>query len=359
MENKMINTYIYGVLGFILAFIINIPTAALLGPIILIVILSKVGIPINEFNSNLMLLVQVVLGVFIGQSINRENLRQIRKILAPSIIIIVWTFVVTFGLGIIMLRIYDIDKITSFLSTCPAGITEMTVMAVSVGADISIVALFQLSRMIITILIIPFIVNRYTSKTKYKYIFKIKNKLQYIREILKNININGFKKIKFREFRYLFTLFLGFVGAIVVNHFNIPAGVLIGSFLITAIFSIIGFDLPIVPKNYKTIILVLVGTSIGDNIVNNGNENINEFLPMLIIFIIIIFLTSYLTSRIIKRITGWDELSCILAAAPAGITPITIIAYENDCKALEVSILHLARLMSVKMIIWPIILFVL
>lgn len=350
--------FLIGIIGFLISYLIKLPTAALLGPLIFIIISNFSGLNFPNFPNWLYFILQATLGAFIGFSVNRENIKQIKKLMLPSSLMMIWTFTITFGLGFLMIKIEDIDKFTAFLSTSPAGVTEMTVLAFSVEADIAIVTLFQLSRLILTISIVPFIVKKYSEKLKQtSYFDDVKIRFAFARSIILNYKLEK-KNFSFSNFNYIITIFIALSGGLIGKYLGIPGGALIGSFLIISFISILGINLPIIPRIYKTIILIGVGISIGVNITKNNNFSINNYLGILLLFIIIMYATAYFMSKLIKKITDWDELSCILAAVPAGITPITIIAYENECRVLEISIIHLVRLLTVKLIIWPIILFI-
>jgi membrane AbrB-like protein len=269
---------------------------------------------------------------------------------------VLWTFFLTFGLGMLLIIYKDVEPITAFLSTSPAGVSEMSMLAVSVGADITIVSMFQLSRMILTLLVlIPLVMNKYGDNSeKIGYVQGLRKRTGDVKKLFSKDN-----KIddNLKNINYLATIAVGLIGSYAAARLSVPGGPLIGAILIIAVVSMAGINLPTVPKLFKKIIMIGVGISVGSSIVRNETVNIGDHIFFLTLFVVIMFSTAYLLSRIIKKITGWDELTCILATAPAGITPITIIAYSNDCKALEVSMLHLTRLLTVKVVIWPIILF--
>ncbi len=354
---ELLTMILIGTIGFIIFYIIRLPTPALLGPMAAIIIGSFFGVNIVSLDNRILFVLQSVLGVYIGSSINRDNFRQIAKLYKPAFLMLIWTFFMAFGLGSILVYYKGIDPITAFLSTSPAGVTEISMLAVSVGADITIVSIFQLSRLIITLLVvIPIVVSKYVDNPEEKEGY-IKGINQRINDI-KNIFNNTKKDKEEKSFNYITTIIVGLIGSIIADKLSIPGGPLIGSIIAVAVVSIVfGINLPQISEGFKNIIMAGVGISIGASIAQNETFELGEHIFFLTLFVVVMFVTAYLLSRAIKKITGWDELSCILATIPAGITPVTIIAYSNDCKTFEVVIMQLTRLLIVKAVIYPIILF--
>ena len=356
--SELLTLVIVGTLGYLISYIIKLPTASLLGPMAAVILSSFIGVEIGSFDSRILFTLQSILGVYIGSSINRDNFRHMKKLSKPTLLMVIWTFSLTFGLGTLLIIYKDVEPITAFLSTSPAGVSEMSMLAVSVGADITIVSMFQLSRMILTLLVfIPLVMRKYGGNSeKVGYLEGIVKRTGVVKNLFAK-NKNSKNRDEIKSCKFIIPIALGFVGSYIANKLSVPGGPLIGAILIIAVVSLSGVNLPIVPKIFKKIIMIGVGISVGSSIVRNETVKIGDHIFFLVLFVVVIFSTAYLLSRIIKKITGWDELTCILATAPAGITPITIIAYSNDCKALEVSMLHLTRLLTVKIVIWPIILF--
>ena len=354
----LLTLIIVGTLGYIVFYIVKLPSSALIGPMISIVAAFFMGVEIHSFDSRILFILQSLLGVYIGISVNRDNLKQIKKLSKPAILMVIWTFFISFGLGFLLKEFKGVEPVTAFLSTSPAGVSEMSMLAVSVGADITIVSIFQLSRLIITMLVVvPIFLKIHGIDTKKEsYTSGVKRRAKYIKNSILRKNIN--KKEKTKNHKYLYTLAIGLIGSIIADTLGVPGGPLIGAIFLIAAVSLSGVYLYPVPQKYKKFIMIGVGISVGTSIVKNQNVSVGDYMFYLILFVLIMFSTAYLLSRIIKKITGWDELTCLLATAPAGITPITVLAYSHDCKALEVVMIQLTRFLTVKAIIWPIIMII-
>lgn len=74
-------------------------------------------------------------------------------------------------------------------------------------------------------------------------------------------------------------------------------------------------------------------------------------LVPVIVFAVLIFGAFLILAQIVRKLTGWDNITCLLATAPAGLTAMTMLAYEMDSNPVEVSMMQLSRLLTVRLII--------
>lgn len=347
-------------LGYLIFYLLNLPTPAMLGPFVFVIVFSlfyKKMIPLGfEFN----FVLQVLLGLHIGILVDRQVFKNMKTLLLTSLIVIVWTLVMTFGLGSFLTKYYQIDLATALLSTAPSGIAETGLLAVTVNADVGVVSIFQLSRMVLTLLLVPLIVkhqNKGESKVNKSY--RIRFKRRYLRVLsLKERSID-FKDWSIDSIKPLITVALALLGGYVGTKNNIPAGALMGSFIIISILSLLNIKIYHPPKYSKTLMQIGIGTSMGINVVQESIYSIVDVLVPLVVFTMIMFLTSFFNAYLFKRINNWDNTTSILAAAPAGLTPMSILAYEHSENPLEVSIIHMTRLAIVKIVILPYIVYML
>jgi len=291
---ELLTMILIGTIGFIIFYIVKIPTPALLGPMAAVIIGSYFGMNIVSFDSRILFVLQSILGVYIGSSINRDNFRQIAKLYKPAFLMMIWTFFMTFGLGSLLVYYKEIEPVTAFLSTSPAGVTEISMLAVSVGADITVVSIFQLSRLIITLLVvIPIVINKYVKNPDEKegYFEGINKRINDIKNVF-----NYSKKDKEeKRFNYTTTIIVGLIGSIIADGLSMPGGPLIGSIIAVALASIVfGINLPQISAGFKNIIMAGVGISIGASIAQNETFELREHIFLLLLFVLVMFVTAYL-----------------------------------------------------------------
>ena len=70
----------------------------------------------------------------------------------------------------------------------------------------------------------------------------------------------------------------------------------------------------------------------------------------LIIATVLVMISSLVLAWVLRKMTAWDELTCLLAAA-RGCSPIFYFGLELGADSLVVSLLQLARFLSLLIII--------
>lgn len=345
-----------GITGYLLFYILGLPTPALLGPFFMVMVAIALGFPLEPVAPVVTRGLQVILGTFIGFGIDRKVLGNMKKLLIPSVLIILWTLVITFGLGSVLIYYFNIDPATAFLSTAPSGLAESAMLAMEVEAEVGMVSMFQLTRFLLTLLLFPVIIRVLHKKAKNSaknpyhtlVLMRWKKLLGINRDRKKS---NGNRETVFLQVK---TFLIGMAGAMVGVILSIPAGALMGSFLAVMVMSLAGSRMGKPHENIRTFMQLGVGSTLGLNVSQASWLDLKSvFLPM-IAFTVLMFLTSFGLYLVLMKLTKWDQYSCIISVAPAGVTPMTILAYEHADHPLEVSLLHMVRLMTVKVVILPI-----
>ncbi|HBH12026.1 MAG TPA: AbrB family transcriptional regulator [Clostridiales bacterium] len=152
-------TLFVAVLGGLIGLRLRIPAGSLIGSIVASalfnIISSKGFIPYN-----FRLVAQMVVGGYIGLSFSRSSLLQIKSTILPLIMMVVGMFVFSILMGLFLHKVAGIDLATAMLGTAPGGITEMSILADSYGADISIVASMHLIRIVSIVIFLPPIIRK-------------------------------------------------------------------------------------------------------------------------------------------------------------------------------------------------------
>lgn len=155
------------VLSALLAVRLHLPTATMLGPILgtgtflLVTGLTAPAVPIHLINA-----AQICVGSYIGAHI---DLRQIKEyhdmgpVLAGGVLFVL---LVSMGMGWLVTCVTGAGLATAFLSTAPGGLTEMGITALVVGADISTMTAYQLTRLLFIMLAFPYIAKAIVRRSK-------------------------------------------------------------------------------------------------------------------------------------------------------------------------------------------------
>jgi hypothetical protein len=149
----------------------------------------------------------------------------------------------------------------------------------------------------------------------------------------------------------IITIAIGFCGGMLGDWLGIPAGGMLGALVFTAGFSLAGLKLEAPPTAVRNLTRIGIGALIGMRFTREFFYNFHQMIFPAVLFTVLIFGSSLIMSRIIEKITGWDRMTCIIATAPAGLSSMTALAMEVKCQPFEISMMHLARVLTIKTIV--------
>lgn len=306
------------------------------------------------FPSDLRSAVQILTGIFIGLNFQREEINELRKLLVPTIILMIGMVIFNLCTGFFLYNFGNLDFITAFFSSAPGGATDIALIADEMGADTSYVALLQLSRIVIVILIYPHVFRVLSIRGwKIGAVNVTENKNEQSPETdavneTRNETKNEMKNeqlSKEKIDKILLTLLAAAAGGLAFRMLGIPAGALIGSIFASALLNIFTSRayLPVKCRNY---IKIAAGAYIGARINVDAAVLLNLAVPFIIMLTGIIIFPGII-GIIIHAVTGLDLGICLMASTPAGMQEIVLMADDLGVEAPKVAIMHFIRIVVV------------
>ncbi|WP_346354699.1 AbrB family transcriptional regulator [Azotosporobacter soli] len=138
--------------GFIARFL-RLPTPFLLGPILMAAGIVLSGFPVPPAPKPWLNAAQLSVGAYTGARVQLADLKNWRKLLPHTILNVVALMLLCLGFGWFLERWGGLDIATAFLSMAPGGMAEMSLTAMTIGADLSAIVAFQLFRLLFLLLI--------------------------------------------------------------------------------------------------------------------------------------------------------------------------------------------------------------
>jgi len=136
---------------------IGITNPYFLGPMAVMGGLTAAGAGLPEIPAPAIWAAQVLLGVGLGAMFRRETLRGGRSVAMQVVSGTLVLLVVCCGIALMLVALFDLDPATMLLASAPGGVTEMTLTAKAVDADVSLVAAFHIARVFLILPLIPLI----------------------------------------------------------------------------------------------------------------------------------------------------------------------------------------------------------
>lgn len=103
---------------------------------------------------------QITAGAYIGSGVRREELRQMKAMVRPIVLVIGCLLLINLSAGLLMSALGDMDLFTALLGSAPGGVSDIPLVAADMGADAAQVLVLQLVRYLMGIGLFPLLIVR-------------------------------------------------------------------------------------------------------------------------------------------------------------------------------------------------------
>lgn len=329
---KLSLIFTVGTLGFLIFRIVKMPNPALLGAMFCTGVLNMAGLYPTLTLWPISFVANVVIGIMLGRQIDRNFLRRIREVFIYVVLMAAGLIVLSLICGFTFYKLTDVSLKTSLVATSAGGITEMLIFGMSIDADLTVVACLQLFRVVIFLTLIPFIAKLGKGSTSATSSHHIKN----------------FSDIEFFDRKeYLYMIMIAFVCGGIAYYMQIPTGAMLGAMLSAGIFSVFVKKTYCYDTKFRVAAQIGLGVVMGQRMTYSIVTQLDSILFPALATSVVMLLGCVLLAYILHRISGWDMLTCLLCAAPAGLSQITVFAEEIGADSLTASLFHTVRILSI------------
>lgn len=153
---EMVFFMILIIVGGMLGTLLKIPAGALVGPLFLVGSFKAANIlNLNDVPQIVRWGSQACLGMMLGLLFSRDIIAYSKKMLGGILFVGVVSVLSALLIGFVVYQLTDLSLITAIIATVPGGLPEMLTLASSVEANTQAVAMFQLMRIIVLMLVVP------------------------------------------------------------------------------------------------------------------------------------------------------------------------------------------------------------
>lgn len=294
-----------------------------------------------EFPSWSKTALQIVVGSFLGYSVDRAALACMRPMVKPIALATAWLISSALLIGIVMARVANTDLMTGFLATSPGGLAEMSAMAMTSGANVALVATLQSFRIIVTTSAIPVLAKGMTVERNGSTMVPRVVTLPSYPALISNT----------RPYGWLMWPLVGLIGAIVFGWLNVPAAGVIGSMLAVAGVRIAGAHAERPPIWLRTSAQLGLGVLIGVTMDGRTVQLLREQFLLVLLVTTATVLSGLALAGFVGRVLRIDPQTALLACAPGGVTQMGIVADELGAEVFVVNMFQLARLICAVLIL--------
>lgn len=334
----MINLFItiaIGILGWKIAQFLKLPAPGMLGSMIAVGI-TNIFFSYASFITPVKIFGVAITGAYVGLQIQRKDIRNMRIMIKPFLLLILMLSFNTFFIGSLIHYLCGLDWLTALLSCVAGGATDMSIVAMDLGADAGTVAIMQTLRLVGTLLLFPYWIIALTKND----------------DSSSNTNLNtnicstqpSFldQIVKTETQKIIFTLFVSITTGYIGLWSKIPAASIIFPMLVIMILNVTT-NTCLVTKKEKLIAQILAGSVVGCSITRSTFSSPKTTLLPLFILLTSYFCINFIFSYICKKYHWLDKKSAMFASAPGGATDMALIASDLGADLTKIALIQSFR----------------
>jgi len=154
-----IQLLVIGLAGAVVASLLDIPAALMIGPMLVVSISKLAGLDLGKAPRAYSEIGKVLLGTFIGATFNRQALDQLGHLLPPAVAAMLAMIGTGLALAWMLSRLTHLNVATALFSLTPGGMAEMVAVAQESSADLGVVATLQFLRYNSVVILAPVIID--------------------------------------------------------------------------------------------------------------------------------------------------------------------------------------------------------
>lgn len=283
---------------------------------------------------------QIIAGAFIGSGIKREDIREMRTILKPALILLPCLLAVNIVTGLLIYRTGTMDLLTALMCCTPGGISDIPMIAADMGADPSFVVVMQFVRLVMGIGVFPLMIRFVTGgghdaaeppKARQKKTFEAKN--------------------------VLLTLFVATVCGLIGKASPVPSGTMGFATLGSIVFACF-YPKAQMPRTLRKGAQLLSGAFVGASVGYEQLQKLGTLGVPVLILIAAYTLACFGIGALLTRAGCFTRAEGMLAATPAGASDMALISADIGVENAKLIVLQVLRLITVVLLFPSILSFV-
>ncbi|WP_084164712.1 AbrB family transcriptional regulator [Skermanella stibiiresistens] len=320
-------TLALGTIGGALFAHFNMPLAWMIGSMVFCTAAAMAGLPVQVPNGLRSAMI-MVLGIMLGSAFNPTILSRIGEWMVSLSGLAIY-IVVGGTLGILFLRrVAHYDPITAFFTAVPGGLNEMVLIGGAMGGDDRTISVAHSARVIFVVLVIPIWFQFFQG-----YDPASRGPLG-----------PGLLEVPPADLALLASCT---VGALLGRWLRLPAHMLVGPMLLSAIIHLAGLTSGKPPGVMIAAAQIVVGAALGSRFSGVRLSRIAHTLAVASGSTLMLLCVTTLFAVVLHWITDIPLPALVLAFAPGGLAEMSLVALALGVDAAFVSTHHIVRIVLI------------
>ncbi len=340
-------TFLVGLIGALILFKLKVTGGLMIGSLVAVA-LFNIFTDLAYFPLPAKIFAQIISGAFIGMQVNRKNVSDLKKMVKPTVFLVGGLLIINIILGFTIYALSDCDLMTALFAAVPGGVADISIISYDMGADTSLVAVFQLFRMVMVLTFFPtliFPITKYFSKRQSSSKNNQQDQEQTDTQPAPVDTIKS-KKVDQPIKKTVITLSIAFVFGILGAILDIPAGPLLFSTLSVSALSL-WTNTAYMPFNVKRFAMIVAGAFVGSSFVRENLNGISGLILPMILLVVGYMGFCILLGILMSKLFKIDIATALFSCTPAGASDMALLATDLGAAGPQVALLQIARLFCV------------
>ena len=270
-------------------------------------------------------LARPVIGVLAGSAFTPAIIDQAGAWVGLMLLVLAFSTACTLGGFVVGRKFFGFDRPTAFFASTPAGLTEMSLMGDSLGADIRSLFLIHSIRVVFVVFSIPMLLRLLTDEDLGTTVSVVSN-------------AGGANAVDWG-----LLLLCGVAGYLLSRRFKIPGGVMIYSMSLSAILHLTGLTAAAPPVWLVIVVQVTIGCVAGARFRDVRWSEMAGPVIFGFTWAAVVVGSAMGVAVGASALTGREFGSILLAIAPGGMMEMTLVAYALGVDAALVIACQIVR----------------
>jgi uncharacterized protein len=341
---------IFGAVGVVVGYRLPVPAGVLVGTLVAVGIggggVVLLGLPHLSVPPGTYSLLQILLGMLVGFRMSREGLREGAQALLPASLLAAIIIPASIVASLAAASITSLDVVTALFAAAPGGLTEMTTVGASFGADGAAVASVQLVRVILAVVVVDVILQRLEHKGDESEDESESEEGEREQDDIPDRWAEHKKDLK----RLAIAAPWGVVGGLVGIATSLPAGGIIGALVCSAAFRLLT-ERSVPVGKFQVGVQALSGVVIGLGVSGDFLGELARLAGAGALMISTQMVLWLVMSWLLVRFFRYDLPTATLAPSPGAISAVVSTADETRADTVVVTFIHLVRLNAVIIVV--------
>ncbi|MFV3128066.1 AbrB family transcriptional regulator [Niveispirillum sp. KHB5.9] len=320
-----------GTVGGVVCFKLHVPLAFMIGAMLATTVAALAGVR-TMVPKGLRDGLVIVLGIMLGSAFNPTLLGHLGEWSISLGFMAVYIALGAAAGTFYLRRFACYDPATAYFTAMPGGFTEMVLMGGALGGDDRSIALGHSLRIMLVVMTVPFAFQA----------------LPGYDPAGRDWSLHGLGPYPWELGLMDYAIIVAcFAGAPVAQWLRIPAGILVGPMLLSAVLHLTGVTAVKPPGLLVAAAQVVIGASVGGRFQRVPLMRIARTAGVAAGLTILLLVVTIALSLVIHLMTGLSLPGLILAFAPGGLAEMSLVALSLHVDAAFVATHHIVRIVLI------------